>query len=70
MTSGSFWRPTDDALAKATKGSGGWVPPGVRREAYSWGGLARTTVTGGSGQVGSLVAPLAGSDGPFYCPSA
>jgi uncharacterized membrane protein len=55
---GSFWRPTDDALARAAQGSGAWVPPSVQREAYSWGGLARTTVSAGGGQVGALVAAL------------
>jgi hypothetical protein len=56
---GSFWRPTEDALANAPKGSSGWVPERVQREAYSWGGLARTTVAaGGAGRVGSLVAAL------------
>jgi hypothetical protein len=56
---GSFWRPKDDALATTPQGSGGWVPPVVRREAYSWGGLARTTVAaGGTGQVAGLVAAL------------
>jgi hypothetical protein len=55
---GSFWRPRDDTLMRATKGSGGWVPPSVQREAYSWGGLARTTASVGGGQIGMLVAAL------------
>jgi hypothetical protein len=56
---GSFWRPTDAVLTGTPEGSSGWVPKRLQREAYSWGGLARTTVAvGGMGQVGTLVAAL------------
>ncbi|GAA3632194.1 hypothetical protein GCM10022200_13850 [Microbacterium awajiense] len=56
---GSFWEPTAEALA-AADGGRGHVPPGIRREAYSWGGMVRTTPeVGGTGAVGKVLAAAA-----------
>lgn len=41
---GGFWR-VDPAWRPGPAGSTGQAPPGVLREAYSWGGLARTSLT-------------------------
>ncbi len=41
-----FWTVDSDAAAALTPGQRGHIPPGVRREAYSWGALARTTPSG------------------------
>ncbi|KOV84937.1 hypothetical protein [Nocardia sp. NRRL S-836] len=40
---GSFWRPKADKLAELPADHAGQVPADVRREAYSWGGMARST---------------------------
>ncbi|GHH53556.1 hypothetical protein [Lentzea cavernae] len=40
---GSFWRPRPDKLADLPPDHAGRVPGNVRREAYSWGGMARST---------------------------
>jgi hypothetical protein len=45
----SFWQPTPEALAKLTEHDRGYVPRGILREAYSWGGLARNSIGGASG---------------------
>ena len=47
---GSFWVPTKEALKTTPRAARGFVPPGIQREAYSWGGMVRTVPTpGGSG---------------------
>lgn len=49
-----FWTVDGDAAAELTPDQRGYTPPGVRREAYSWGGLARTT-PGGTAPLGQAV---------------
>ncbi|USX55975.1 hypothetical protein [Lentzea sp. HUAS12] len=47
---GSFWETKPDRVAALPQGHPGQAPPGVRREAYSWGGMARSSPgIGGSG---------------------
>lgn len=41
---GGFWR-VDPGRSSLPPGSPGQAPPGVLREAYSWGGLARTNLS-------------------------
>lgn len=60
---GSFWQPTPIALLRRTRARSepildrGEIPAGVHREAYSWGGMVRTTGDRGFG--GAIVAGLA-----------
>ncbi|MFC7450193.1 hypothetical protein [Rhodococcus daqingensis] len=42
----SFWTVKADVAAELTADQRGYTPPGIRREAYSWGALARTTSGG------------------------
>ena len=50
---GSFWQST----AVAAEGKHGHVPAGITREAYSWGGMVRTTPQfDGSGAGGEIAA--------------
>ncbi len=60
---GSFWTPTPAALDRLRRETDaadrrGFVPRRIRREAYSWGGLVRTTPEP-TGPGGALVAGLA-----------
>ncbi|WP_314507891.1 hypothetical protein [uncultured Microbacterium sp.] len=63
-TLGSFWQPTEAALAAQNAGGRprkrGHVPDRIAREAYSWGGMVRTTPNfGGPGAAGRVVGVLA-----------
>lgn len=54
---GSFWTPTAAAAAVPRRaGDPREVPPGVRREAYSWGAMARLSAVPGLGRVSGVVA--------------
>ncbi|WP_146806987.1 hypothetical protein [Cellulomonas persica] len=54
---GSFWTPTS-AVGSAPRKAGDArvVPPGVRREAYSWGAMARFSTVPGLGRASGIVA--------------
>jgi hypothetical protein len=52
---GSFWRAKASVLPAPPKQSFRNPPPGVAREAYSWGGMARTSIGSSSG-VGKFAA--------------
>lgn len=57
---GSFWRPTAESLRRRHGRSSprGSVPARVRREAYSWGGMVRSTPDA-AGPGGIVIAGLA-----------
>ncbi len=56
---GSFWAPTSAVAAAPRKaGDPRVVPAGVRREAYSWGAMARFSTVPGLGRASGLVAGL------------
>jgi len=56
---GSFWVPTEQARKAAVPGRRGHVPRGIRREAYSWGGMVRTIPIASGGSFGGAVAGVA-----------
>jgi hypothetical protein len=60
---GSFWRPNPDKLAELPPDHPGQVPPGVRREAYSWGGMARSSPGVPGSGVPSVLANVLGRIG-------
>ncbi|MDX8030734.1 hypothetical protein SK803_10960 [Lentzea sp. BCCO 10_0856] len=60
---GSFWRPKPDKLAELPTDHAGQVPQDVRREAYSWGGMARSTPGVPGSGVPSVLANVLGRIG-------
>jgi hypothetical protein len=60
---GSFWRPRPDKLAELPPDHPGQVPPDVRREAYSWGGMARSSPGVPGSGVPSVLANVLGRIG-------
>lgn len=52
----SFWMVTGPVAAELTPDQRGYTPPGIRREAYSWGALARTTSGGAAPIYRTLLA--------------
>ena len=56
---GSFWQPKPGAGSTA-EGRRGFIPDGITREAYSWGGMVRTSPNfGGVGAAGAIAGVLA-----------
>jgi hypothetical protein len=54
-----FYRPKADALRTVNQGDRGWVPEYVTREAYSWGGLARSSPAGiGGGTIAKVTSTI------------
>ncbi|WP_330277544.1 hypothetical protein OG205_18900 [Lentzea sp. NBC_00516] len=60
---GSFWRPKPDKLAELPPDHAGQVPAAVRREAYSWGGMARSSPGVPGSGVPSVLANVLGRVG-------
>ncbi|MFD5825049.1 hypothetical protein [Lentzea sp. NPDC060358] len=60
---GSFWRPRQDKLADLPPEHAGRVPQDVRREAYSWGGMARSSPGVPGSGVPSVLANVLGRIG-------
>ncbi|MFS8103379.1 hypothetical protein LFM09_40260 [Lentzea alba] len=60
---GSFWRPNPDRLADLPPDHAGQVPADVRREAYSWGGMARSSPGVPGSGVPSVLANVLGRIG-------
>jgi hypothetical protein len=53
---GSFWEPQHAPDAAPKKGQRGHVPEGIRRVAYSWGGMVRTVPNAGGVGIGGVLA--------------
>lgn len=60
---GSFWRPKPDKLAELPADHPGQVAADVRREAYSWGGMARSSPGVPGSGVPSVLANVLGRVG-------
>lgn len=60
---GSFWRPLPAKVAELPDGHPGAVDTEVEREAYSWGGMARSTPGAPGSGVASVVANTLGRVG-------
>ncbi len=60
---GSFWRPKPDKLADLPETDPGRPRADVEREAYSWGGMARSTPGAPGSGVASVVANVIGRVG-------
>ena len=60
---GSFWQPNAGYVAQLPDDNPARVPDGVRREAYSWGGIARTTPGVSGTGVPSMVVNVLGQIG-------
>ncbi|SMD20673.1 hypothetical protein [Lentzea albidocapillata] len=60
---GSFWRPRPDKLAELPPDHPGQVTAEVRREAYSWGGMARSSPGVPGSGVPSVLANVLGRIG-------
>ncbi|MFC3896163.1 hypothetical protein ACFOWZ_32195 [Lentzea rhizosphaerae] len=60
---GSFWRPKPDKLAELPADHAGQVAQDVRREAYSWGGMARSSPGVPGSGVPSVLANVLGRIG-------
>ncbi|HEY5854517.1 MAG TPA: hypothetical protein VIW24_10840 [Aldersonia sp.] len=60
---GSCWQPNASYIAQLPDDNAAKVPDGVRREAYSWGGIARTTPGAPGTGVASVVVNVLGRIG-------
>ncbi|MFI6093917.1 hypothetical protein ACIA8G_00070 [Lentzea sp. NPDC051213] len=60
---GSFWRPLKDKVAELHDGHSGIPREDIEREAYSWGGMARSTPGAPGSGVASVAANVLGRIG-------